>query len=109
MVSLESLQRGVEGERTTFSFSSISDRSQEEAPGAGAEGEEVAQNELGTERGESKEKAKKALCWVEGPERRKVGQSFGMPRGLRRAREQGQWDTSGPEALEGLRAPKFSE
>lgn len=61
MVSLESLQRGVEGrgERTTFSFSSISDRSQEEAPGAGAEGEEVAQNELGTERGESKEKAKK--------------------------------------------------
>lgn len=80
MVSLESLQRGVEGrgERTTFSFSSISDRSQEEALGAGAEGEEVAQNELGTERGESKEKAKKALCWVEGPERRKGGQSFGM-------------------------------
>lgn len=79
MVSLESLQRGVEGERTTFSFSSISDRSQEEAPGAGAEGEEVAQNELGTERGESKEKAKKHCVGLRDQRGEKWDRALGCP------------------------------
>lgn len=79
MVSLESLQRGVEGERTTFSFSSISDRSQEEAPGAGAEGEEVAQNELGTERGESKEKAKKRCVGLRDQRGEKWYRALGCP------------------------------